>query len=184
LSIFIGLLALLYPLIAYLGLTVGSPSMVAGGLIIVVLLRLKFGHSTLFNKNQIKLFALSMFIVLGYSLLTDTSDGIRFYPVAMSLLFLFIFAQSLWSKQTLIERIARINEPNLPASAVSYTRKVTIVWCMFFFINAGIAAYTALFSTMETWTFYNGLLSYCIMGLVGSIEWLVRKRYKYKQTAQ
>ena len=33
----------------------------------------------------------------------------------------------------MIERFARIREPNLSMQAVSYTRRVTQVWCVFFF---------------------------------------------------
>lgn len=178
------MMAMLYPIIAYLGLTLGSPSLVAGGLIVILLLRFKFGQSLVIDKSYTKFFMLSIILVLGYSLITDTSDGIRFYPVVTSLLFLGIFATSLYSKQSIIERIARIREPNLPASAVSYTRKVTILWCVFFIINGSIAFYTALYSDMATWTLYNGLISYCIMAVIGGVEWLVRKKFKYKETVK
>lgn len=175
-----GILAVLYPVIAYVGLSFGSPSVVALGLIIILLLRYSFGHSLILNKTYIRLFIASVILVLGYSLITDSSQGIRFYPVVTSFLFLVIFAISLRSKQTIIERIARIREPDLPASAISYTRKVTICWCGFFFINGSIAFYTAVFSDIATWTLYNGLISYCLMGILAGVEWLVRKKYKYK----
>lgn len=175
-----GILAILYPVIAYVGLSFGSPSLVALVLIVILLLRYKFGHSLVIDKTYIRLFIASVILVLGYSLVTDSSQGIRFYPVATSLLFLGIFALSLWSKQSIIERIARIREPDLPKSAISYTRKVTICWCCFFLINGGIAFYTAVYSDIETWTLYNGLISYCLMGILAGVEWLVRKKYKYK----
>jgi uncharacterized membrane protein len=178
-----GLLAILYPVIAYVGLSYGSPSLVALGLIVILLLRFKFGHSLILNKNYIRLFIATVIVVLGYSLITDSSQGIRFYPVVTSMLFLGIFALSLWSKQSIIERIARIREPDLPASAISYTRKVTISWCAFFLVNGAIAFYTAVYSDIETWTLYNGLISYCIMGILAGVEWLVRKKYKYKLPA-
>tara|TARA_R110002153_G_scaffold246356_3_gene402155 strand:+ start:8154 stop:8702 length:549 start_codon:yes stop_codon:yes gene_type:complete len=173
-------LAILYPVIAYVGLSFGSPSLVALGLIIILLLRFKFGHSLVLDKTYIRLFIASVIVVLGYSLITDSSQGIRFYPVVTSLLFLGIFAVSLWSKQSIVERIARIREPDLPASAISYTRKVTIWWCGFFLVNGSIAFYTAVYSDIATWTLYNGLISYCIMAVLAGVEWLVRKKYKYK----
>ena len=174
------ILAILYPVIAYVGLSFGSPSIVALGLIVILLLRFNFGHSLVLNKTSIKLFTATVIVVLGYSLITDSSQGIRFYPVVTSMMFLGIFALSLWSKQSIIERIARIREPDLPASAISYTRKVTICWCGFFLINGGIAFYTAVYSDIATWTLYNGLISYCIMAVLAGVEWLVRKKYKYK----
>lgn len=177
------ILAVLYPIIAYFGLTYGSPSIVAGGLIVILILRYKFGQSMMIDKSHIKFFIASIVVVLGYSLITDTSDGIRFYPVATSLLFLGIFSASLWSKQNIIERIARIQEPDLPASAISYTRKVTLLWCAFFIINGCIAFYTAVYSDIVTWTLYNGLISYCIMAVIGGGEWLARKKFKYKHSS-
>ncbi|MBU3003483.1 hypothetical protein [Paraglaciecola arctica] len=179
----IGILAILYPVIAYVGLSYGSPSLVALGLIVILLLRYKFGHSLLLNTTYVRLFIVTVIVVLGYSLITDSSYGIRFYPVVTSLLFLGIFAISLWSEQSIIERIARIREPDLPESAISYTRKVTISWCVFFLINGIIAFYTAVYSDIEIWTLYNGFISYCIMALLTAVEWLVRKKYKYKLPA-
>ncbi|WP_339724049.1 hypothetical protein [uncultured Paraglaciecola sp.] len=179
----VGILAILYPVIAYVGLSFGSPSLVALGLIIILLLRYNFGHSLVFDKRYIRLFIATVIVVLGYSLITDSSHGIRFYPVVMSMLFLGIFALSLWSKQSIVERIARIREPDLPTSAISYTRKVTICWCVFFLINGAIAFYTAVYSDIATWTLYNGLISYCIMAILAGVEWLVRKKYKYKLPA-
>jgi uncharacterized membrane protein len=176
-------LAILYPIIAYVGLSFGSPSLVALGLIVILLLRFKFGHSLVLDKTYIRLFIATVILVLGYSLITDSSQGIRFYPVVTSLLFFSIFALSLWSKQSIVERIARIREPDLPASAISYTRKVTVCWCGFFLVNGGIAFYTAVYSDIATWTLYNGLISYCLMAVVAGVEWLVRKKYKYKDTA-
>lgn len=180
----LAILAVLYPVIAYVGLTFGSPSIVAAGLLFILLLRYKLAKSVIIERSHIKLFVGAIIVVLGYSLLTDSSYGIRFYPVVINLLFLGVFAFSLFASQSVIERIARIREPDLPASAINYTRKVTLVWCAFFLINGCIAFYTALFSTIETWTLFNGFISYCLMGLLGAGEWLVRKKFKYKETTK
>lgn len=177
----IAVLAILYPVLAYLGLTYGSPSAVAAGLAVILLLRLKFGPSMPIGSAYIKLFVVTIFIVMGYSLVTNSEYGIRYYPVAISLAFLFIFSISLFAKQTAIERIARITTPNLPPRQIAYTRKVTILWCSFFFINGCIAFYTAQFSDIETWTLYNGFISYCLMGLLGGGELLIRKRCNFEQ---
>lgn len=179
-GILLAILAALYPVLAYLGLKYSSPNLVAAGLILLLLLRYKLAKSVIIEAKHVKLFAGAMLVVLGYSLLTDSSDGIRFYPVVMNLFFFAIFAFSLFSRQSVIERIARIREPELPTNAVKYTRKVTIAWCVFFIINGCIAFYTALFSSLETWTLYNGFISYCLMALLGGSEWLMRKRFKYK----
>ena len=182
-GILLAILAVLYPVLAYVGLRYGSPDIVATGLILLLLLRYKLAKSVIIERAHVKLFVSAVLVVLGYSMLTDSSYGIRLYPVVMSLLFFAVFVLSLFSSQSLIERIARIKEPELPISAVNYTRKVTMVWCAFFLCNGGIAFYTALFSTIETWTIYNGFISYCLMALVGAGEWLVRGKFKYKGQA-
>ena len=90
---------------------------------------------------------------------------------------LAVFASSLWQPQTIIERLARLQEPELPQSGIDYTRKVTKVWCLFFVINGSIALYTC-FQPLEIWTLYNGLLSYVFAGLLFAGEWVVRQRIR------
>ena len=78
----------------------------------------------------------------------------------------------------MIERFARIREPNLPMRAISYTRRVTQVWCIFFFVNGAIALVTALWASPATWTLYNGLIAYVMMGLLFAGEYVVRWHFK------
>ncbi|ABK46582.1 conserved hypothetical protein [Shewanella sp. ANA-3] len=37
-----------------------------------------------------------------------------------------------------------------------------------------MAAYTAAFTSLATWTLYNGLIAYVLMGLLLGGEWLYR----------
>ena len=67
----------------------------------------------------------------------------RAYPVLVSLSFASIFGLSLIYPPSLIERIARITEPDLPPSGVIYTKRVTLVWTVFLILNAAISATTA-----------------------------------------
>jgi len=87
---------------------------------------------------------------------------------------LILFASSLNQSQTIIERLARLQEPELPESGVRYTRKVTKVWCGFFVLNGLIALYTC-FQPLELWTLYNGLISYLLAGSLFAGEWIVRQ---------
>jgi uncharacterized membrane protein len=70
--------------------------------------------------------------------------------------------------------LARLQEPDLPESGVLYTRKVTLVWCAFFIMNAATALYTC-FESIEIWTLYNGLISYLLAGSLFAGEWIVRQ---------
>src|SRR5215216_6542933 len=96
-----------------------------------------------------------------FALLAYWSGGLlplRFYPVLVNAVFLTVFAYSLIVPPSTIERLARLQDPNLPPVAVAYTRAVTQVWCLFFALNGAIALYTALFSSIAQWSFYNGFL--------------------------
>ncbi|GAB7260113.1 hypothetical protein DZS_02070 [Dickeya ananatis] len=57
---------------------------------------------------------------------------LMWYPVAVNVVMLTLFFGSLFSRMPFIERIARLREPELPARAIAYTRRVTQVWCLFF----------------------------------------------------
>lgn len=101
--------------------------------------------------------------------------AVKLYPVLVNAVLLAVFAASLRHPPTVVERLARLSEPDLPPSGVRYTRKVTAVWCVFFVGNGAAAAYTAAFSSDATWALYNGLIAYVLMGCLMGTEWLVRQ---------
>ena len=103
-----------------------------------------------------------------------------FYPVVVSLGLLVLFAGSLYKGMPMVERIARLQDPDLPAQAVAYTRKVTQVWCCFFLLNSSIALATCLYGDMKVWGVYNGVISYVLLGTLMAGEWLVRKKVQRK----
>jgi uncharacterized membrane protein len=84
------------------------------------------------------------------------------------------FAQTLWRGPSMIERFARLVEPELPECGVRYARTVTWIWVLFFIVNGAIAVWTALYATWTAWTLYNGLIAYIAMGVLFGGEWLVR----------
>ena len=104
--------------------------------------------------------------------------------MAVSTALLVLFGLSLWKGPTVVERLARLQEPNLDAHGVAYTRRVTQVWCGFFVLNGSLALATALWGSNATWALYNGLISYGLMGLLMSGEWLVRRRVRAHKTAE
>lgn len=110
------------------------------------------------------------------SYLLKTHQLLLFYPVVVNSVMLAVFGGSLWSRMPIIERLARLREPDLPERAVRYTRRVTQIWCAFFIINGGIALFTALHGDLSLWTAWNGMISYLLMGTLMAGEWLVRQR--------
>lgn len=100
-----------------------------------------------------------------------------YYPVVVNTLLLGLFGSSLWGRMPLVERIARLRDPDLPPRAIHYTRQVTRIWCGFFVVNGGIALLTCLAGNVHWWTLWNGLLSYLLMGGLMAGEWLFRQWY-------
>jgi uncharacterized membrane protein len=95
-------------------------------------------------------------------------------PVLINGVLLATFASSL-SSTPMVERFARMQDPELGPAQVSYCRGVTRVWCGFFVFNMLISGLLALFAPLEAWALYTGLIAYVLMGLLGASEYVVRK---------
>lgn len=105
------------------------------------------------------------------------------YPVLMSLGMAAAFGLSLRNGPTLVERFARLTEPEPSAAARAYMRKVTWVWFLFLLGNAGLSALTVAMGDREIWTLYNGLIAYLLMGSLFGIEYLIRRRVRAREKA-
>jgi uncharacterized membrane protein len=116
--------------------------------------------------------------VLAVLAVVDPPWGARAYPVVMSLAACGAFAITLLHPPSLVERIARRTEPDLPPQGVRYTRRVTQVWAGFLAANAAVAAALAAWGTLAQWTLWNGLVSYLLMGALFAGEMLVRRRVR------
>lgn len=172
-------LTLAYPLAIYFGLQHFEPR-VFGVLLGTVLLLRQWQSARRFAASLAAAEWLA-FAALGfYTLAIVASDSemlLLLYPAVVSISLLFVFGRSLIRPPTVIERIARLTEPNLPPQGVAYTRRVTQVWCGFFSLNAAISIAT-VFATREAWLFYNGFIAYLLMGLLFAGEWLIRHRVR------
>jgi len=184
LTFIVALLILCYPFAVYFGINHLSPRYF--GLAIAILFSLRLLLLKKSNSKSIKIITILIAIIgITVSLLASLSNSavvIKLYPCAVSLLLLGIFGYTLYQPPSLIEKLARLTTKDLPPEAISYTYKVTIVWCVFFTFNAAIAFWTALFSSMKTWTFYNGFLSYILIGSLFAIEWIIRQFIKRQFT--
>lgn len=101
---------------------------------------------------------------------------LKLYPVLVNGALLGIFAASLWYPPPVAERIARLGYPDLPTEIVTYTRKVTQAWCVFFGANALTALWTAVWGSDDVWFYYNGIIAYLLAGLMFAGEWILRRR--------
>ena len=121
-----------YPLLVFYGLQSVELKHLGVAFIVLAVLRIYFSRSS--AHGQIVPLALSgiLILVAAYTILSNNSGGLRFYPVAVNFTLLAIFGVSLLQGMPVVERLARLREPDLPPAAVLYTRRVTIVWCIFF----------------------------------------------------
>lgn len=117
----------------------------------------------------------ALLLVIGF---TRTDEMMYGYPIIINGLMLAIFGSSLWQKQTMVERFARLQTPNLSEQGVRYTRKVTQLWCGFFLFNIAISGITIYFNQLDYWALYNGFISYLLMGILMAGEWIVRQYVK------
>lgn len=107
---------------------------------------------------------------------------LKLYPVMVNIVLLAVFALSL-TGTSVVERLARLKTKNLPDYAISYCRRVTVVWCLFFIANALIALDSALFRSDAWWALYNGAISYGLIGLMFAVEFVVRLYVQHKHNA-
>ncbi|MEL1220379.1 hypothetical protein TVA88_14865 [Aeromonas hydrophila] len=175
---------LLYPLAVYWGLTHAGQTPLLLGLLLIFSLRLLPG----LLKGRVRLGPLPEWLWLGrllaciglgltlLSALFSARHCLLYYPLAVSLALLCLFGWSLTRPMSLVERLARLQDPALPPAAIGYTRRVTQVWCGFFVINGALAALTIWHGDLALWSLYNGLISYALMGGLMGAEYLVRRR--------
>jgi len=167
-------ITLIYPLAVWLGHKQIEPRFLAGLLVLIGLTRLYMLKISQAERWWIG-GTLLLFIVAVWS---NLLLPLKLYPVLVNAALLSVFAYSLIFPPSMIEHFARIREPNLPTWAIRYTRRVTQVWCIFFAANGVIALITALWASSATWTLYNGLIAYLMMGLLFAGEYVIRWHFK------
>ena len=170
-------LALGYPLGIYLALVWFEPRWVALAVAALILLRWRgraFGLFAGLSWLSHAVIAGSLLLSLG-ALVSNDETLLRLYPAGVSLALLAVFALSLRSEQSLVERMARISHPVLPDEAVRWCRRWTESWCAFFAVNASLSIWTAIAASREVWAVYNGFIAYLVMGTLLAGEWVLRR---------
>lgn len=168
--IFLTVLSIAYPALWYYGREAGWFVWLAAAMCGLWLLR-----ALTAKLSQQRYTALFITLFFAAVLVFGRRDSMYWYPVLVNLMMLAVFGGSLFAGQTVIERLARLQQPDLPEKAVRYTRRVTQVWCVFFIINGTLAALLAWLGRYDWWTVYTGVIAYVLMGMLFAGEWLYRK---------
>lgn len=169
-----GVLTLVYPLAIWLGHGSIEPRWLAGLLLLTVATRLP----KLKLSGAARWSAGGALLLAALAVASNAVLPLKLYPVLVNVAFLCAFGYSLVSGPSMIERLARLREPDLPPEAVAYTRRVTQAWCVFFVVNGAVCLGTALFSPEAVWSLYTGVVAYALMGLMFGGEYLLRMRFK------
>lgn len=170
-----------YPLLIYLGLTTLSPAVL--GVVLIALLALRLSVVANLSRDKLKpLLPITLAGVLPAtaSLIFNSERALLLMPVFVNATLLLTFGWTLFRGPNMTSRFAALTEPIITDEISQYCRTVTVLWCIFFFINGLVSAYTVFFASKEYWTLYNGLISYILIGLLVGGEMLVRKKVKQR----
>lgn len=166
------LATLLYPVAIWLGLARFEPRWVAMVLLAVAILRVVVSRQLVW-----RLASLGALVLVIATWTFNDGMPLKLYPALVNAVLLAIFGFSLLKPPTVIERIARVRHPDLPASGVRWVTNVTRVWCVFFMVNGTIALWTALHASDSAWALYNGGIAYLLIGSLLVGEWCLRPRH-------
>lgn len=104
---------------------------------------------------------------------------VKYYPVVVNFSLFMMFFVTSFQKETVIQRFARMIEPDIKPKALEYTRNLTYVWAGITFLNCLVSLAT-VFMSEKVWAWYNGCISYVLIGLIFAIEYIVRINFKRK----
>ena len=118
-----------------------------------------------------------LFALLGFLFRNQTF--LLLLPSLTQLGFALVFLRSLRPNETpLAEHFARTSyeakRKPFPISHQSYCRNVTKIWSTYLLFLSGVGVILAFFSPLEVWTFYSGIGSYLLIGLLLGGEFLFR----------
>ena len=169
---------LLLPLILWAASATAALPWVLAALLAVLLLRLRalLARPRSPGSTAAALSAAAAALLCAVSMVQGGPAAMLYYPVAVNVLMLTLFALSLLAPHSAVELLARLRHPDLDEHGVRYTRRVTGAWCIFFILNATLALLTCLHGDLQVWALYNGVLAYILIGVMFAAEYLVRRR--------
>jgi len=120
-------------------------------------------------------------VVIGVlCFITKTNMAYKLFPVFINLILICSFGSTLFQPPSMIYRFAVLADKTIPESPVAekiaaYCHKVTVLWVVFFAINASIAAWTVFCGSDSIWIIYNGGVANVLVGIMFAGEFIVRK---------
>jgi len=175
---FVGLAAIAYPIAVYIGLSRFGLARITWAIVACAVLMAGLRWLSQGRRDFLPLLlppaAVALLAIAGWKF--HEARLLLATPSLINVALLVSFGQSLWFAPPMVERFARLTEPSLSHAEVAYCRQVTKVWCWFFACNAIVAGSLAWAAPMAWWAAYTGIISYVVVGVLVTAEYVVRKR--------
>ncbi len=185
LAVLNGVLAVAYPLIVWWALTHFS-ARVTGLLVMAVLVPLVGLRVLRTDRTHlwpILRMPLAIMALLLIGVATNSQLYIKAMPVLINLVLLVSFGSSLRGEMPMVERFARMQDPDLTPEKCAHCRQVTWAWCVFFVLNGATAGILAVAAPVSWWATYTGGIAYALMGLMFAGEYGLR-RFRFPDVAK
>jgi uncharacterized membrane protein len=166
-----------YPVVVYVGITHWNLGAVAVLSLLVLIPTLSIRYRNRTGEHLAAVFGvpLAVLAVSIFAALMDDRRLILALPVVVNAVLLVYFAGSLRGPIPVVERLARLQQPELSPSEVRYCRSVTWLWVSFFVVNGLVAGVLAVIGPLSLWAVYTGPISYLLIGVVFAAEFVVRR---------
>ena len=165
-----------YPLLVYAGLSIFEPRTLAMALGVAVVLRIgaiAWGREGV-DWGRLLLAPAAVGVVLLATAVANEGRVFLFVPALINLALLVSFAHTLRVGPSMVETYARLQVDDLSEEERAYARVVTVAWCGFFLVNGCACLWFALEASVGAWALYTGLVSYVLIGICFTIEFLYR----------
>lgn len=170
---FLVALMVTYPLFVFLTLVVFKLpiSIVSIGMIIIAIACFGFFHT----KGKHNWSAILLGLVAIVVLITQSEMVLKFYPICLTLVFLFVFGVPLLKGTSIIITFAMMMDSAIethPGRGIleRCCKALNIVWVVHLVISLTVNFLIVFGSTLEIWTLYNALISYLVQGLIIALQ--------------
>ena len=169
-------LIILYPLTTHFSVAIGDPNPALFLLLLGVLLI----STGLFRGHRYKASAYCLFGAFGlyftaYYVFADHFTILYIPPLVVSVFLVWLFGRSLRpGREALISQVANAYHGELPPALALYTRRLTLIWSVYFALFAISVFYLGFVSSHSDWSFYINLFNYTAIALLLGGEYLVR----------
>ena len=165
-----------YPVFVFLALMVFHLpiSIVSLGMMVIA-----FAYFGFFGSDGKKNWnAIILGIIAVIVLVTQSELVLKFYPIAITLVFLVTFTVPLIKGHPIITRFAMMMDPSMethPGRGIleRCCLALNIAWVVHLVISLAINIAISFGSTLEVWTFYNAVISYLVMGILIALQFVV-----------